>query len=67
MGQSIGVPRMLDRRGQKPSGAAHQNPVVFEGGAAGQANLVVTALIIDARPGEAMRATLSEKLFEKIH
>jgi hypothetical protein len=67
MGQSIGMPGMLDGYGQQPPGAPHQAPVIFEGCATGQADLIVASLVVDARPGEAVRTTLSEKLFEKIH
>jgi hypothetical protein len=61
------MPCVLNGYGQQSPGAAHQAPVIFEDGATGQANLIVAALFVDARPGEAMRAALPEKLLEKIH
>jgi hypothetical protein len=58
---------VLDSCGQQPAGAAHHGPVVFESLPTGQTYLIVTALVVDAWPGETVRATLSKKLSQEVH
>jgi hypothetical protein len=67
MRKRIGSQAMLDHSGQQPACAAHHAPVIFEGRAAGQTDLVVAAMLVDARPRKSMRAGLLQKMFQKIH
>ena len=46
-------------------GALHGLPVVFVGGSAGHADLVMTSIFIDAGPGEAVSAGAVEELIQK--
>ena len=46
---------------------AHHSPVVFAGRSAGQADLVMTPVVVDARPREAVRATLPKKQLQEFH
>ena len=52
---------------QQASSAAHRSPVIFVCRSATWAYLVMTAIGVDARPGELMRATLSEEPLQEIH
>lgn len=47
--------------------AAHHSPVVFVGGSTSQADLIVPPVLVDARPGEAVRAALAEKQLQQLH
>jgi len=46
-------------------GALHRLPVVLVGRSAGHADLVMTSVLIDAGPGEAVSAGAAEDLIEK--
>jgi len=62
MGATIALQPAFDGGGQQPIRPPHPFPVVLIGRSASQANLVMTAVIVDARPRESMRATSSHKL-----
>ena len=52
--------------GKQLASALHLSPVVFVGGATGEADLIMTALVIDPRPGKSVRAATVEELFQQI-
>lgn len=57
---------VLHARGHELACAPHLFPVVFKGCAAGQANLVMASVVVNARPGELVRAGAPEELLEQI-
>lgn len=57
---------VLNARGDELACAPHLFPVVFKGGAAGQANLVMASVVVNARPGELVRASAPEEFLEQI-
>src|SRR5215469_17950569 len=46
---------------------AHHSPVVFISGSTSQTNLIMPAIFVEARPREAVRATLAEKQLQQVH
>ena len=58
---------MLRFRHQESIGAAHSLPVVFVGGSAQQANLIVLAVAVQARPRESMGAISREESPQESH
>jgi hypothetical protein len=52
---------------EQTASPAHRSPVVFVGGSASQADLIMTSVVVDARPREAVRATLAEKKLQQFH
>jgi hypothetical protein len=48
---------------QELAHALHLSPVILIGRSAGEADLVVAAVFVDARPREAVRAPTVEELF----
>ena len=59
--------RVLPGRYQQPISPPHHSPVIFVSGSTEWADLIVAAIGVNAWPGEAMRATASEKSFPKVH
>jgi hypothetical protein len=57
---------MLRNGSQQMVGAAHRLPVVFVSRPTTDADLVVTAIGTDARPGKLVFATISEKFLQQI-
>lgn len=57
---------VLHRSDHGLAAAAHLSPVVFVGGSAGQANLIVLPVFIGSRPRETVSATAMEELFQEI-
>jgi hypothetical protein len=55
------------RRYQQTLGAAHHSPVVFVSGSASQTDLVMTPVLVDSRPGEAVGAALAKKQLQQFH
>jgi hypothetical protein len=45
------------------AGPLHLSPVILVSGSAGQADLIVASIFIDARPGKTVRATAMEEVF----
>jgi len=58
---------VLDGRHQQAARPAHHSPVVFVGRSASQADLVMTSVVVDARPREAVRATLPKQQLQESH
>jgi len=46
---------------------AHHAPVVLVGGSTSQADLIVPAIVVNARPREAVRAPLAQKKLQQFH
>ncbi len=66
MRKTIAV-QLLLRGCEEAVRSAHCDPVIFVGRPAGEADLVMTAVVIDARPGETVGATLPEKQLQEVH
>lgn len=66
-GKRARVHDLLRGTGQQTAGLAHQPPIIFVGRAAQEADLVVSALGIHARPGEPVRAAASEQFLEEVY
>jgi hypothetical protein len=45
----------------------HPVPVILVRGAAGETNLIVSAVVVESRPGKTVRATSSEDPLQKAH
>jgi hypothetical protein len=59
--------RVLPVRHQQPISPSHHSPVIFVSSSTKRAYLIMTAIGINAWPGEPMRATSSEKPLQKVH
>ena len=58
---------MLPVRHQQTIRPSHHSPVIFVSSSAPWAYLIVTTIGVNPWPGEAMRATSSEKPLPKVH
>jgi hypothetical protein len=67
MQKAIGAQSMLEHWSQQAARPPHHFPVIFVGGPASQADLIVAAIVVDSRPREPVRAALPKKQFQEIH
>src|SRR4051794_19455048 len=58
---------VLHRSYQQASRPVHCFPVVLVSRSTSQANLIVTAVLVDPRPREAVRATLAKQQLQEFH
>jgi hypothetical protein len=58
---------VLDGCHEQAARPAHYSPVVFVSRSARQTDLIMTTVVVDARPREAVRATLPEKQLQEFH
>ena len=61
MRKSRAMQLVLNGHRERAVRPSHQFPVIFVCRSASQADLIVTAFVVDARPREAMSATLPKK------
>jgi hypothetical protein len=67
MRKTATIELVLDRRRQQAVRPAHEPPVVLVRRTASQTDLIMTPILINPRPREAMRAALPKKQLQEFH